>query len=168
LNNEESLYNNSIEENDINFYDCNGTILYSYTKEEFLSLNELPELPSRSGLVCQGWNYFLDNAKEIVEEYGKLDIGATYITDDGKTRLYIRIVAEGRMTVPLYFSQTVANGVTIDWGDGSATQTLSGTGNKTTSHTYSSIGDYCITFTVAPECTLGLGYADGAYGTIGY
>jgi hypothetical protein len=152
---------------DVNFYDYNGTVLHSFSKEEFLVLNELPSLPTQPGLTCQGWNYDITNAKAYVEEYGKLDIGATYITDDGKTRLYIKIAAEGRMTVPLYFSQTKANGVTIDWGDGSATQTLSGTGNKNTSHTYTSIGDYCITLKVTSGCTLGLGHNAYSYCVMG-
>jgi hypothetical protein len=152
---------------DVTFYDYDGTILHSFSKDEFLALNELPSLPIQPGLTCQGWNYDITNAKTYVEEYGKLDIGATYITDDGKTRLYIKIAADGRMTVPLYFSQTKANGVTIDWGDGSATQTLSGTGNKNTSHTYTSIGDYCITLTVASGCTLGLGNNSSSYCVMG-
>ena len=152
---------------DVTFYDYDGTVLHSFSKDEFLALNELPSLPTQPGLTCQGWNYDITNAKTYVEEYGKLDIGATYITDDGKTRLYIRIAAEGRMTLPLYFTQTVTNGVTIDWGDGSATQTLSGTGNKNTSHTYASIGDYCITLTVASGCTLGLGHNSSSYCVMG-
>ena len=152
---------------DVTFYDYDGTILHSFSKEEFLALNELPSLPTQPGLTCQGWNYDITNAKTYVEEYGKLDIGATYITDDGKTRLYIRIAAEGRMSVPLYFSQTKANGVTIDWGDDSATQTLSGTGNKNTTHTYASIGDYCITLTVSSGCTLELGHNSSSYCVMG-
>ena len=152
---------------DVTFYDYDGTILHSFSKDEFLALNELPSLPTQPGLTCQGWNYDITNAKTYVEEYGKLDIGATYITDDGKTRLYIKIAAEGRMTVPLYFSQTKANGVTIDWGDGSATQTLSGTGNVNTSHTYANIGDYCIALTVADGCTLSLGHNSSSYCVMG-
>ncbi len=148
----------SLGKGDVTFYDYDGTVLHSFSKNEFLALNELPSLPAQPGLICQGWNYDITNAKTYVEEYGKLDIGATYITDDGKTRLYIKIEAEGRMTVPIYFSQTVDNGVTIDWGDGSDTQTLSGTGNKNTSHTYANIGDYCITLAVDSGCTLGLGH----------
>lgn len=77
---------------------------------------------------------------------------------DGKTHLWIKIAAEGRMDVPLYFSQTVENGVTIDWGDGSATETLSGIGNKNTTHTYSSVGDYVISLDVVDGCSLGLGH----------
>lgn len=142
--------------NDVNFIDYDGTILYSYTRGEFLALSDMPALPEHEGLICQGWNYTIGDAKSYVAGNGMLDIGAMYITDDGNTRLYIRIAAEGRMTVPLYFSQTSANGVTIDWGDGSATQTLSGTGDVNTSHTYSVIGNYIITLKVTSG-TLGLG-----------
>ena len=156
----------SASKNDVTFYDYDGTILHSYSKSAFLALSSLPDLPTREGLTCQGWNYTLAKAKEYVTSYGVLDIGATYITDDGKTRFYIRIAAEGRMTVPLYFSQTVANGVTIDWGDGSATQTLSGTGNVNTTHTYASIGNYIITLKVTSG-TLGLGNSSSSYSVMG-
>ena len=148
---------------DVNFYDYDGTLLYSYTVAEAQELTELPALPERDGLICQGWNYDL----ETIKSYNRaVDVGATYITDDGKTRLYIRIAAEGRMTVPLYFSQTVANGVTIDWGDGSTTQTLSGTGNVNTNHTYANIGDYVISLEVTGG-TLGFGNNSSSYCVIG-
>ena len=150
----------------VNFYDYDGTLLHSYGKDEFLALSALPDLPTREGLTCQGWNYTLAKAKEYVTSYGVLDIGATYITDDGKTRLYIKIAANGRMTVHLYFSQSAANGVTIDWGDGSGTQTLTGTGNVNTTHTYASIGDYIITLKVTSG-TLGLGNGSSSYSVMG-
>ena len=156
----------AVSKSDVNFYDYDGMLLHSYTKSAFLALTALPDLPTRDGLTCQGWNYTLAKAKEYVTSYGVLDIGAMYITDDGKTRLYIKIAAAGRMTVPLYFSQTAANGVTIDWGDGSATQTLSGTGNKNTTHTYASIGDYVITLKVTSG-TLGLGNGSSSYCVMG-
>jgi hypothetical protein len=79
------------------------------------------------------------------------------VIGDGKTYLYIKIAEKGRMNVPLYFSQTKANGVTIDWGDGSSTQTLSGTGNKNTSHTYAEVGEYTISLNPASGCTLRFG-----------
>jgi hypothetical protein len=144
----------SVSPKEVNFYDYDGTILHSYTVEEAQALTELPELPERDGLICQGWNYDL----ETIKSYNRaVNVGAMYITDDGKTRLYISIAAEGRMDVPLYFSQTVANGVTIDWGDGSATETINGTGKVNTSHTYASIGDYVITLDVAKDCDVRLG-----------
>ena len=151
---------------DVNFYDYDGTILYSYTKEQFLALSAMPELPTREGLICQGWNWAFNDAKEHVADLSKLNIGAMYITDDGDTRLYIRIATEGRMTVPLYWSQTVANGVGIDWGDGSAIQTFTGTGNKNTTHTYAKPGDYVIRLKVTSG-TLGLGNGSSSYCVMG-
>ena len=93
---------------------------------------------------------------------------------DGKTRLYITVPAsamEGepppRADVPLYISQTVANGVSIDWGDGSAAETLSGTGNVNTTHHYNAAGDYVIALTVAEGCELGLGWKTSSYCVMG-
>lgn len=87
--------------------------------------------------------------------------------DDGKTRLYITVPAnamEGlpppRNQVPLYIQQTVANGVTIDWGDGTAPETLSGTGYVNTTHTYEQAGDYVISLDPAEGCELGFGKLD--------
>ena len=152
---------------DVNFYDYDGTILYSYTKEQFLALSAMPELPTREGLICQGWNWTLNDAKEYVTDYGMLNIGTMYVTDDGDTRLYIRIATEGRMTVPLYWNQSVANGVGIDWGDGSDIQTFTGTGNLNTTHTYAKCGDYVIRLKVVNNCTLGLGSNSSSYCVMG-
>ena len=147
---------------DVNFYDYDGTRLYSYTVAEAQALTALPPLPSREGLICQGWNYDL----ETIKSYNRMvDVGAMYITDDGKTRLYIRL--DGRLHVPLYFSQNVVHGVTIDWGDGTATETLMGTGDKNTTHTYAESGDYVISLEVAEGCTLGLGKKQGGHNLFG-
>ena len=154
----------SASPNDVNFYDYDGTIVASYSLSEAQSLTALPDGPTHDGLTFQGWNYTLEKVKAFTRP---MNIGAMYITDDGKTRLYIRIAAEGRMNVPLYISQTVANGVTIDWGDGSATQTLAGTGNVNTTHTYASIGDYVITLDPADGCTLGFGVGTDSYCVLG-
>ena len=137
----------------VNFYDYDGTLLRSYSVEEAQELTELPELPSHDGLACQGWNYTLDGIKA---QGDMVDVGAMYITDDGKTRLYISIVSDGRMTVPICFGQTVANGVTVDWGDGS-TETFDGTGTVYPTHEYSAVGDYVISLAPQDGCTLTLG-----------
>ena len=151
----------------VNFRDYDGTVLHSYTKDEALALTALPELPTRAGLICQEWNWSFEDMQSYVADYGVCEVGATYITDDGKTRLYITIAVEGRMDVPLYFQQTVENGVTIDWGDGSATETLSGTGNVNTSHTYASVGEHVISLDVADGCTLSLGHDTSNYCVMG-
>ena len=150
---------------DVNFRDCDGTLLYSYSKDQFLALTELPSLPIREGLICQGWNWDLEDAQSYVRDYGKQEIGATYITDDGKTRLYINITSEYSTDVSLCFNQTVSNGVIIDWGDGSSTQTLSSSGKVSTTHVYSNIGTYIISLEVIEGCKLYLGH-ESSSGTI--
>lgn len=154
----------SVSPKEVNFYDYDGSIVASYTLAEAKALTALPDGPVHEGLVFQGWNWTLDKVKALTMP---MNVGAMYITDDGKTRLYIRIAAEGRMNVPLYFSQTVAGGVTIDWGDGSGTETLSGTGNVNTAHTYAGVGDYVITLDPADGCTLGLGEGSSSYCVMG-
>lgn len=131
----------------VDFYDYDGGILHTYTKEEFLSLSEMPSLPERLGLVCQGWNYSLEDAKAYVEEYGVLHIGAMYITDDGKTRFYISIPSKVVSEITLYFSLSTANSLVIDWGDG-AKDAVSGTGDMNAVHKYEEVGDYVIAFDV--------------------
>ncbi len=141
-------------ESDINFYDYDGTLLYAWTLDELAGKTELPDLPTRDGLVCQGWNWTLAEIKALGR---KVQVGLNYITDDGKTRLYITIpdvVSTG--TIPLCFLQTVANGVIVDWGDGSAAQTFAGTGEIQTTHQFTA-GDHIITLAVADGCTLTLG-----------
>ena len=154
---------------DVIFRDYDGTILHSFSKDDFLALSTMPKLPSRKGLICQGWNYAIDDAKNYVSKYGILDIGATYITDDGKTRLHIKIAEKGRMTVPLYWSQTVSNGVKIDWGEGAGFGifTFGGTGNINTTHNYSRPGEYTITLEPVDGCTLGLGHNTSGYCVMG-
>ena len=134
---------------DVNFIDFDGTIRYSYTASEFAALTALPANPSHSGLTAQGWNWSLADAKAYVAKYGKLWIGQMYITDDGKTRIYIHL-EEGR-TSPIL--GCCPNGtVVVDWGDGSATETLTGTSLSTVkwtnTHNYAAAGDYVITLDV--------------------
>ena len=130
----------------VNFRDYDGTILYSYTVEEAAALTELPPLPEHSGLICQGWNWSLDNIKAMGRA---VEVGAMYITDDGKTRIYIHL-EDGR-TSPML--GCCPNGtVTVDWGDGTEPDTLTGTSTSTVqwtpTHEYGAPGDYVIKLTV--------------------
>ena len=161
----------SVSPKEVNFIDYDGTVLYAYTVSEAAALTELPPLPSHAGLICQGWNWSLADIKALGRS---VVVGAMYITDDGKTRLYITIPSNSmagrppaRSDVPLYISQTVANGVTIDWGDGSPTETLDGTGNVNTTHHYDEAGDYMITLEPGEGCELGLGTGSSAYCVMG-
>ena len=154
----------SVDLKDVNFYDYDGTLVASYSLTEAQSLTALPDGPTHDGLTFQGWNWSLEQLTALTRP---MNVGAMYITDDGKTRLHIRIWDTARSNVPLYISQTVANGVTIDWGDGSATETLAGTGNVNTTHQYTAAGDYTVTLAPAEGCTLGLGTGSSSYCVMG-
>ena len=154
----------SVSPKDINFYDYDGTLVEAWTLEELAGKSALPANPTHDGLTAQGWNWPLEDLKSTNRA---MNVGQMYVTDDGKTRLYLTIAAPGRQDVPLYISQTVANGVTIDWGDGSPAETLAGTGNVNTTHHYAEIGDYVITLDPADGCTLGLGHGSSSYDVLG-
>lgn len=143
----------SVSEKDINFYDYDGALLHSYTVAEAQALTDLPELPSRPGLICQGWNWSLENIKA---HNRAMNVGATYITDDGTTRIYITL-HEGR-TSPML--GVCPNGtVTVDWGDGTEPDVLTGTSTstvkRTPNHEYKAPGDYVIRLTVDGEMGFG-------------
>jgi hypothetical protein len=119
---------------------------------ESQALTELPPLPTQQGLICQGWNWSLDDIKA---QNGPVIVGATYITDDGKTRIYITL-HEGRTSPMLGVSP---NGtVTVDWGDGTEPDVLTGTSTSTVvwtpNHEYASAGDYVISLSVDGEMRL--------------
>ena len=134
---------------DVNFIDYDGTLLYSYTAEEFQALTAMPANPTHSGLTSQGWNWSLADAKSQVTAMGKCNIGQMYVTSDGATRIYIHL-EEGRLSP--YCGFGVNGTAVIDWGDGSSTDTVTGTSVytvKNTQHVYSAAGDYMIKITVS-------------------
>lgn len=133
------------EEKDINFIDYDGKILYSYTAAEAAELTELPENPEHEGLTAQGWNYTLAEMKAAVAAHGACVVGQTYITDDGKTRIYCEF-QEGRVSP--YLGLYVKGTVVVAWGDGTATNTLTGNGYRSVRHTYAAAGKYMITLEV--------------------
>lgn len=151
---------------DVDFLDYDGTVVYSYSAAEFATLSSLPANPSHTGLMAQGWNWSLSDAKTHVASYKKLLIGQTYTTSDGKTRLYITIPNNDRLDVTLYFNQSTANGVTVDWGDSSATETSSSSGNTNIAHIYSEAGDYVISLDVTSG-TASLGNNSSTYSVLG-
>lgn len=145
-----------VPRNDINFFDYDGTIIESWSMAELAGKTALPKNPTHEGLISQGWNWTL---AELKAENAPIDVGQMYITDDGKTRYYITIPekVEGRMDITTHWKQTVSNGVVVDWGDGSATTTVAGTGTKEVTHIYADKGDYVIAFNVASNCTMDIG-----------
>ena len=144
----------AVSPKDINFYDYDGTCVAAWSLAELAGKTALPDYPSHDGLTCQGWNWTLADLKA---ENAKMNVGAMYITTDGKTRIYITL-QEGRTSPMLGICP---NGtVTVDWGDGTTPDTLTGTSLTTVqwtpTHSYAAPGDYVITLTV-----------DGTVGIVG-
>ena len=142
------------EESDINFWDYDGTLLYAWTLAELATKTELPPLPSHDGLVCQGWNWTLADIKDAGRE---LDIGALYITDDGKTRLYVDVDIETWDDFVLNYWQSTRNATTVDWGDGTTPETKNNDSWVEHRHVYASSGSYVITMSVKEGTTMRLG-----------
>lgn len=146
------------KESDINFWDYDGTLLYSWTLAELATKTELPPLPSHDGLICQGWNWTLQDIKDAGRE---LDIGALYITDDGKTRLYVDVDTETWDDFVLNYWQSTRNATTVDWGDGTTPETLNKESYIEHRHVYASSGSYVITMSVKEGATMWPGH-DGS------
>lgn len=142
------------KESDINFWDYDGTLLYSWTLAELTTKTELPPLPSHDGLVCQGWNWTLQDIKDAGRE---LDIGALYITDDGKTRIYVDVDTETWDDFVLNYWQSNINTTTVDWGDGTTPETKNASSWIEHRHVYASSGSYVITMSVKEGKTMELG-----------
>ena len=139
-----------VSANDVTFYDYDGTVVASYTLSQAQALTALPDAPTHEGLIFQGWNYTLEKVKAFTRS---MNVGAIYTTNDGKTRIYITL-GEGR-TSPIL--GCCPNGtVTVDWGDGTTTDTLTGTSTSTIqytpTHNYTSPGNYVISLTVNGAC----------------
>ena len=135
---------NPVEEKDVNFIDYDGTLLYSYTASEFAALTALPANPSHTGLTAQGWNWTLPNAKTYVASYGKLWIGQMYITESGDTEIDIELHAP---RLSPYLGIAVNGTVEVDWGDGTAKSTVTGTSLTSqirTLHVYATDGSCTI------------------------
>lgn len=91
---------------------------------------------------------------------------------DGLTRLYIDIPADcnlDNLHIPLYWNQSVSEGVEVDWGDGSAPFTVSGTGNVSAPnpHDYPAPGKYVITMEQKNDSVIQLGGGASASGILG-
>lgn len=150
---------------DVVFWDIDGTMVHKVTVADAANLDSLPTPPEHDKLTFVGWNYTLEQIRTLKRP---LDVGAMYTTTDGKTYLKLSITNASYLTVPIEFIQTVASGVTVDWGDG-ITSTSSTTVNSytTLSHKYSSVGTYWVTITVAEGCNMTAGRGGSSYAFVG-
>lgn len=131
----------SQENNPIRFFDYDGTIVASYTEvPESLPLN-----PTHEGLTAQGWNWTLEDIATQFESTGACDIGQMYVTDDGKTRIYITVSDQ---TKSFWLGFSLNGTVSIDWGDGSENSNMTKTSYIKVHHEYATAGSYVISIEV--------------------
>lgn len=119
--------------------DFDGTILYSFTREEVMEMTELPDPPDHSDnevpLTFDGWNWTLESIKEQLDEIGgEVLVGATYHPTDGMTHIFVEVDDDDLWGVQMSGSGTVY------WGDGTSSTDYS------KAHIYSKGGEYEITY----------------------
>ena len=141
----------SLQKKQITFYDYDGSFVESYTSAEWASVSALPANPSHSGLVAQGWNWTKAEIDAYLTKYpdGDVNAGQMYITASGATE--IDVTFDNPDFLSPYLAIAPNGTVEVDWGDGSATDTVTGTSSSTLvyqQHVYSSAGSYTIKLTV--------------------
>lgn len=132
------------EEKYVNFFDYEGTLLYSYTKAEAAELASLPDPPVHPDYGTASWNWTLASIQDALE-YGIIDVGAIYRFPDAK--FFISIASTADLTMTLNISGTSGQQqINLDWGDGTTeSKTISVGSSETYTHTYAATGDYVIT-----------------------
>ena len=135
----------------VNFIDYDGTLLYSYSAEEFAELQELPLAPIHDGLVAEGWNWTIEEIQDQLESApnAPVYVGQMYITASGATEIDITL-EDGYLSpylqVYVYYNTTLV----INWGDGNS-DTIKTTSSvqsfKWQQHIYDSPGNYTISIT---------------------
>lgn len=126
----------NVEKKDINFYDFDGRLLYSYTLEEASTLEELPPLPVSNNKYCipDSWNFTL---AQIKEQENKCDVGCTYYVKNASKCYILDIPKYTTIKVTIYENISA----TIRWGHLNSTQPISQSG--TYSYNYPA-GIYCL------------------------
>lgn len=138
---------------DVNFWDYDGTILYSYTASEFENISALPANPTHAGLIAQGWNWTLEEINSQLSNVGgTVNVGQLYTTTSGKTEFDV-LVNEGRYVKLNVYMR--AGDAELDWGDGSPIETISG--SVLQEHTYQQSGFYTISINLSEDATMYIG-----------
>lgn len=153
----------------VNFMDESGQVIHSYTAEEAAALSAEPTCALREGLLFKGWNYNLAEVKAYAGKYGGVDVGANYVPNGRKTKLYISITDEADLTVEYIKVHIFKNSnsysvgyITVDWGDGTPIDETQQP--EWMKHTYEKLGDYVITLTPKAGYKLRIGYTRLFYG----
>ena len=151
----------------INFIDYDGSILHSYSSADWANVTSLPENPTHAGLIAQGWNWTKAQIDEQLTTMpnGDIWVGQMYATASGNTEIDISLDSEH---LSPYLAIVVNGTVTVDWGDSSTADTITGTSTTAliyTLHEYTAAGNYTISIHV-DDGTVFLRETSGTNGAI--
>jgi hypothetical protein len=117
----------------VKFIDYDGTLLYSYTPQEFLALNKMPANKQHQGYIVNPlggqtyegldtdsyWNYTLDRAKSYVSRYGVLLCGQTLKPDGCDLEIHVTLRSD-TLSPDINFSDVSSVPyLSVNWGDNS-------------------------------------------------
>lgn len=108
--------------NPVKLLDYDGTIIASYTKQDFNNLTEYPNPPSHEDLIFDEYNWTLQEAKTYISDHDEIDIGAIYKTENDATYIYVDIYEN--QTLPISYA---INGNSLISLDNGTTYNMNGT-----------------------------------------
>ncbi|MBR3863684.1 MAG: leucine-rich repeat domain-containing protein [Clostridia bacterium] len=151
----------------VRFVDFKGNII-SQLRANTGTFVPFPTPPEIEGYTFEGWtsNMPIENGGITVNE-NNVYCGALYVTSDGKTRVHLNITDEDMLTLQFCYFQDTANGVQVDFGDGSEPYTSSSVGAQTIEHTFFQVGEYIVTFDFSQNVLGYLGTNTSASGILG-
>ena len=149
------------------FVDYDGSYVDYWAPADVAGKTALPGSPSHTGLTAQGWNWTLAQIKAQILAYPSMPVwvGQMYVTASGATEVDISLT-DSEFLSP-YLGVSINGTLTIDWGDNSPTETLSGSSVKSPKyqrHTYQSVGNY--TIKLIANGSLGLYEVSNSYASL--
>lgn len=139
---------NKLQTGTIVFHGANGKVLYSYDRNEFLSIGHLPYLPEYEKIISEKWSWELDDIKSFIKKtpsYFDLHVGVYCKTADDSTQ--IRLILDENFLSP-YLGFCINGTAMVDWGDDTPESIVTGNSLEniiTLRHDYIRSGVYDIT-----------------------
>lgn len=134
-------------DDDVCFWDYEGTLVYSCSLEEAHNMTELPAPPDHSQddipLTFVEWNYMLEEIQTLTR---KADVGAMYKAEDNNVHFHVRLTKTTGLSVTINWSY-FGNGA-VDWGDGTVDTIAAVSGSSAFSHDYTEYGTYHVVVSV--------------------
>lgn len=129
----------------VKFLDFDGNIYQSLLLDKGDDAFYPEKDPVKEGYVFAGWNYLEVDMEQVRTDIivGSMWRIAGYSEQDNVFRVRLRT---GDLTTGVRWYGSGSNTFEVDWGDGSAVETKTVSGNGSISHAYEGPGDYTICF----------------------